>query len=63
MIYILSYKLLLLHIYRQEIITRLQTSHTIVSLVTDNLSKYMDEVRKVAQGKTIYKLVKKKSYY
>lgn len=38
-------------ICRQEIITRLQTQHTIVSLVTDNLSKYMDEVRKVAQGK------------
>ncbi|VVC40180.1 Hypothetical protein CINCED_3A020619 [Cinara cedri] len=37
------------HTYRQEIISRLQTQHTIVSLVTDNLSKYMDEVRKVAE--------------
>ncbi|XP_050542237.1 probable ubiquitin carboxyl-terminal hydrolase FAF-X isoform X2 [Daktulosphaira vitifoliae] len=36
-------------LYRQEIITRLQTQHTIVSLVADNLSKYMDDVRIVAQ--------------
>lgn len=39
--------------YSQEIITRLQTQHTIVSLVTNNLSKYMDDVRKVFQGKYI----------
>ncbi|XP_022160014.1 probable ubiquitin carboxyl-terminal hydrolase FAF-X [Myzus persicae] len=36
-------------LYRQEIIARLQNNHTLVSLVTDNLSKYMDDVRKVAQ--------------
>jgi hypothetical protein len=42
-----------LNICRQEIIARLQNQHTLVSLVTDNLSKYMDDVRKVAQGKLI----------
>jgi len=42
-----------LYICRQEIIARLQNNHTLVSLVTDNLSKYMDDVRKVAQGKLI----------
>jgi len=36
-------------VYRQEIVTRLQNQHTLVSLVTDNLSKYMDEVRKFVQ--------------
>lgn len=39
-----------LYICRQEIIARLQNNHTLVSLVTDNLSKYMDDVRRVAQG-------------
>jgi hypothetical protein len=44
----------LYNFFRQEIVTRLQNQHTLVSLVTDNLSKYMDEVRKFVQGKYIF---------
>lgn len=38
------------HVTRQELIDRLQTQHSLVILVTDSLTHYMDGVRKKLAG-------------
>lgn len=41
------------HVTRQELIDRLQTQHSLVILVTDSLTHYMDGVRNKLAGNEI----------